>query len=202
MDDGEDEPYTADTPMIISPPRPTVGEERALLSTFNPNWNNNVFAFSSAEVGFLESSPLIGDSATVIIMKPGDALSLLGTYALTIICGSVYLAGVTLSPSRTTHHVFAPRCSPVPALQCLQSNGKTRDPKSFPERLHPFLKTDCAIVALRELCTGVDGLGRVCRTFDGVFEPSRWHRNDIVPDLGVPGVRMVHFSIVYMCASC
>jgi polynucleotide 5'-hydroxyl-kinase GRC3/NOL9 len=195
--DSEDEPYT---PKINSPPRATIEEERGLLSTFEPRWNSNVFSFSSAEIRFLESSSLFGDSTSVIVMTPGDSLSLLGTYALTVIHGSIYLAGVTLTPSETTHHVFSPRCSPVPALHCLQCNKKPRDPTLLPDRLHPFLKADCAILAFRDLRTGVDGLGRVCRTFEDVFEPSRWHRNEVVPDLGLTGVRMVHFSVVSLRA--
>jgi polynucleotide 5'-hydroxyl-kinase GRC3/NOL9 len=199
-DDGEDEANISDTPIAIRPPRAVVVEERPLLSTFELNWNNNAFVLSSAETELLESSTLVGNSTIAIVMTPGETLCLLGTYALIVLHGSVYLAGVTLTPSRTTHHVFASRCSAVPALRCLQTNGKTRDPvtTSLPERLHPFLQADCAIVVLRELRTGVDGLGRVCRTFDGVFEPSRWHRNDIVPDLGLTGIRMVKSSIVPM----
>jgi polynucleotide 5'-hydroxyl-kinase GRC3/NOL9 len=189
--DGDDDKQ--DTPTKISPSRANVEEERPLLSTFEPNWNNNIFGLSSTEIGLLESSTLFGDSAIAIIMTPGETLSLLGTYALTVMYGSVHLAGVTLPPSRTTHHVFASRCSPVPALQRFQPNGKTGDPMptSLPGRFHPFLKTDCAVVALRKLCTGVEGLGRVCRTFDGVFEPSRWYRNDSAPDLSFTGIRMV-----------
>jgi polynucleotide 5'-hydroxyl-kinase GRC3/NOL9 len=196
MDDGEDEPFVQNIPITTSLPRAIVEEERPLLSSFEPNWNNNIFALSPAEISSLESSNLVGDSAIVIILTPGETLSLLGAYALTVMYGSVYLAGVTLHSSQTIHHVFAPRCSPVPALQCFQSNGKTRDPKpvSLPGRVHPFLNADCAVVVLRKLCTGVEGLGRVCRTFEGVFEPSRWHRNDSAPDLGLTGVRMVQFN--------
>lgn len=195
MDHGEDEPCIHDTPTTTGPPKAAV-EERpmsAMLSTFEPRWNSNIFVLSSAETEFLEPSTFVTDLAVALVMMPDDTLSLLGTYALTVIHGSISLAGVTLLPSQRTHSIFAPRCSPIPALRCLQSNAKTLSsiPTTLAERLHLSLKQDCSIVVLRALSTGVDGLGRVCRVFDGVFEPSRWHRNANVPDLGLTGVHMV-----------
>jgi polynucleotide 5'-hydroxyl-kinase GRC3/NOL9 len=202
VDDGEEEPFIPDTPVPMKAPRPTF-EERTPLSTFKPKWNSNIFALSSEEMGFLESSSPIADSAIGIILPLGETLTLLGTYALNVIHGSVSLGGVTLFPSRHTHHVFAPRCSPVLVLQCVQSNGIKSNPiaTSITDRLRPFSMADCAIVVLREFSTGVEGLGRVCRTFDGVFEPSRWHRGDTVPDLGLTGIRMVQTLYNSVCGT-
>jgi polynucleotide 5'-hydroxyl-kinase GRC3/NOL9 len=197
MDDVEDEPYVQG----IQVPVQHV-EEHPLLSTFEPNWNNNIFALSPEEAGLLESSSPVGDTAVVIFLNLGETISLLGTYAMNVMHGYVRFAGVILPPSKTTHNVFAPRCSPVPALQCVQSNEKGSDstPTFIPARLRPSLKAECAVVTLRELRTGVEGLGRVCRIFDGVFEASRWHRNDPSPDLGLTGVRMVEILNNIFCA--
>ncbi|KAJ7890501.1 hypothetical protein B0H14DRAFT_1106969 [Mycena olivaceomarginata] len=39
--------------------------------------------------------------------------------------------------------------------------------------------------------SGVEGLGRICRTFDGVFKPSRWQDIDAGHHLRLPGVHML-----------
>lgn len=182
-----------------APARPsrTIAAEDSLLSTFKPSWDNNIFTLSSTEIELLGLSTRHENPAIVLVMTPGETLCLLGTYTFIVTFGSISLAGVTLTSSSRMHHVFAPRCSPVPVLQCLQPNGKTVDPTStlLPSRLHPFLKSECAVLILQELCTGVEGLGKVCRIFDGIFEPSRWHKNRAVSELGLSGayaVRMVN----------
>lgn len=193
MDVDVDTSFTPDTLVPTRTFRNAVDEPLSLLSTFEPKWDQNAFTLSSAEIQFLESSGVTDESNAMLVLTLGETLSLLGTYALTLVHGSITIAGVMLNPSLKSHHIFAPRSSPVPVIQALQYIGQqaTAIHSSFPEVMHPFLKNDCAILVLQELRTGIQGLGRVCRIFDGVFQPSRWHRNDSALDLGITGAYMV-----------
>ncbi|KAH8115740.1 hypothetical protein DFH11DRAFT_1507371, partial [Phellopilus nigrolimitatus] len=102
-------------------------------------------------------------------------LALLGVYNLTILRGSVSLMGSNLpASSSVTHSIFAPKCSPIPIIEALAFNDPAFSAPStvtnIPERISRVIGPDCTIIFLEDNLTGIDGLGRVCKTFEGIFE--------------------------------
>lgn len=198
LHDSSDEEVDINDPHVLDFPVParlshTVVVENIPLSTFKSRWDENVFTISPAEIRPLGLFTRNESPTIALVMKPSETLCLLGTYTFAVTFGSVSLAGVDLNPSPKIHHVFAPRCSPVPVLQCLQPNERTTD-QTFtllPSKMHPFLKSGYAVIILQDLRTGVERLGQVCRIFNGVFEPSQLRRSKVVPDLGLTGVHVV-----------
>jgi polynucleotide 5'-hydroxyl-kinase GRC3/NOL9 len=68
----------------------------------------------------------------------------------------------------------------------------------LPTRIRNLVHQDSTIIVLQELRTGIEGLGNICQTFEGVFAPSRWQKNETDQQLGVSGIHMVfhHQSIL------
>ncbi|KAI0717546.1 hypothetical protein C8T65DRAFT_707168 [Cerioporus squamosus] len=152
-DDG-DEPVVLDFP--LSAPLEHVPAPSA-LSSFEPALDQNVFRECSVR----------GVKSTVLLLRSGETVALLGTYTLAVLRGTITLAGVQLSAGDTSHPVYAPRSSP---------------------RVADASPNFDAVVMLQELHTGIDGLGRICRTFDACFAPARWHRSLARFDLGLDTV--------------
>ena len=175
---------------LPSYPQPS-GYEPLQLSTFQPTRNLNFFELSSDEL----SAMGIQNEASVLSINQEETLALLGAYALTILRGSVSILGMTLSASKVAYHVFAPRSAPIPILRCVASEMHA-DPNihPFPSRVRD-LQGD-AVVAIQSLDTGVEGLGRVCRVFNGVFEPSRWQLSSA--QVIRPGVSLVCMQFLYV----
>ncbi|KAG1895242.1 uncharacterized protein F5891DRAFT_1059852 [Suillus fuscotomentosus] len=167
-------------------PQPSRSEP-SQLSTFKPTRDINVYELSADEA----STTGLQNETSVLSIDREDTLALLGIFTLTVLKGSVSILGVTLSASKTAHHVFAPRSAPIPILQCASSNVHTDlDIYSLPPRVRQ--NHGGAVVAIRSLDTGVEGLGRVYRVFDGVFEPSRWQRSSA--EVIRPGVNLMTHS--------
>lgn len=164
------------------------------LSTFQPTRDYNLFRLSpdsAARYGLLSSHDR-DSTSSLLALAPGETVCLLGTYTITVLAGSVSLCGSTLSASSVSHRVFAPRSSPIPVIRCVSS-----DPSEFPSELPSSVKQAVpkggSLVWLEGLRTHVEGLGRICRTFDGVFSPSRWQSGDnLIP--GVSGVHLISQS--------
>lgn len=153
---------------LPSYPQPS-GYEPLQLSTFRPTRDLNFFELSSDELNAMG----LQNETSVLSVNQEETLALLGTYALTILRGSVDMLGMTLSASKVAYHVFAPRSAPIPILRCVASGIHTDpDIHPLPSRVRDL--QGGAVVAIQSLDTGVEGLGRVCRVFNGVFEPSRW----------------------------
>lgn len=171
-----------------TPRRSQFDPERVVLSTFRPIQDQNSFSLSSEELG---SVGLSSDAAVILILSPADTLSLLGTYQLTVLRGSVSLLGVTLHPSQT-HQVFACRSSPIPTLEALAERGESSRAESvaIPSRVRPAVRDSDSVVVLQELKSGIEGLGRVVRTFNGIFSPSRYGQTDSIP-LAISGVYLL-----------
>jgi polynucleotide 5'-hydroxyl-kinase GRC3/NOL9 len=55
----------------------------------------------------------------------------------------------------------------------------------LPQRILCALPPACAVIVLRGLHTWVEGLGRVCKTFDGIFRPPKWQADDDPTTLGL-----------------
>ncbi|KAI0352800.1 hypothetical protein OH77DRAFT_1497803 [Trametes cingulata] len=182
----EDESVLLDTPL---PQRALAPDEPKILSTFKPILDRNVYHL-----------PAAGDSAqkcTVLLLRASETLAFLGVYSLTVLRGAVSLAGVTLSASSAAHPVYAPRSSPLPIIQCLPYSASAScpvSPSTLPGDIADAASGFDAIVVLQALNTGVDGLGRICRTFDSFFAPSRWQRDQPRFDFGLDGVYFMPFQ--------
>lgn len=167
--------------------------EPAILSTFVSIPGENLFFLTPEESTSLGLSLYEDESASVISLAPTQTISFLGTYTFVVLRGSVSISGVNLTASPMRHRVFAPRSSPIPVLAHLSgdSSGSHRKKANLSDRLHFLLNQERAIIVLQELRTGVEGLGRICRTFDGFFEPSRWQKSDLQPQFPLRGTHMV-----------
>lgn len=191
-EDGEE----ADEQVILdvqTPARSTLAQDAPqVLSTFQPILDQNVFRLPATD-----HSPR---KRTVLLPKQSETVALLGAYTVAILRGNILLAGVPLTPSSTAHPVFAPRSSPLPIIQCLpqrSSGPNTPTALDLPASVCAAASEADAVVVLQELYTGIEGLGRICRTFDGFFAPSRWHRNQLRFDLGLDNVYFVRFPNKY-----
>ncbi|OSD01689.1 hypothetical protein PYCCODRAFT_1445437 [Trametes coccinea BRFM310] len=184
-DDEADEHVSLDHP---HPQAASSAEAPRVLSTFEPTLDQNVFRLSSLD-------PSSQPKRAVLLLRAPETVALLGVYSLTVLRGAVTLAGVTLKASSTAHPVFAPRSSSLPIIQCLRSTAPREPPlpSDLPANVHGAASGSDAVILLQELHTGIEGLGRVCRTFDGFFAPSRWHRNQLRFDLGLGGVYFLPF---------
>ncbi|KAI0643584.1 hypothetical protein C8Q79DRAFT_142877 [Trametes meyenii] len=179
-EDGDpDEQVPLDNPHSTSDAKKVPDVPRA-LSTFQPVWNENVFHCSDTAQKY-----------TCLLLRTSETVALLGVYSMTVLQGSVSLAGVTLVPSTTAHPVFAPRSSPIPIVECLPRSSSSSSLSTnihLPTQITALSPQFEAIIMLQELHTGIEGLGRICRPFDGFFSPSRWHRNQLRFDLGLDNV--------------
>ncbi|CCM03241.1 uncharacterized protein FIBRA_05366 [Fibroporia radiculosa] len=171
-------------------------ESPILLSTFQPILNQNMFHLTTEETRALCLTHLSSNSnATLLIMVPSETLTLVGVYSLTVIYGSVSLSGAILSASAISYRVFAPRSAPLPVIQCLTSGASTLcgETSAIPPRAHTAAAQSAALIVLQELYTGVEGLERVCRTFDGIFAPTGWRRGE-PSALNLQGAHMASLS--------
>lgn len=179
-------PPTQPTPPINKPGIPEI------LSTFQPILNQNTFILDSHAVSSFNLLP--SDSGgTIIALQPKETICLLGTYTFCVIQGSVTVSGVSIGASSRRFPVFAPRSSPLPVLEGVDGQGAVEGLNNLPQNLLPMIGIPVALVLLQELRTGVEGMGHICRTFDGVFEPSsRWQNSGSTTSLlQIPGVHLV-----------
>jgi polynucleotide 5'-hydroxyl-kinase GRC3/NOL9 len=155
-----------------------------VLSTFQSTLDRNVFFLTSHQVHDLHVLSFSECPGTLLALEPGETLCLLGAYTFCVLQGSVCFCGVNIPASMRTHRVFAPRSSPLPILEGLAGIDKISGLEhKLPGQIRWVIDTHITLVLLQDLRTGVEGLGRVCRTFNGVFEPSRWQKNGV---LGTP----------------
>ncbi|KAJ3503551.1 hypothetical protein NLJ89_g8378 [Agrocybe chaxingu] len=145
-------------------------EETVSASTFRPVLDRNMFFLTEEEA----SDMGLGEKGTLLCLDAEDSLCLLGSCHLTVLHGSIHLFGTTLRPSPRRHAIYAPRSSPLPILTITGESSSDLKVEKLPPRLQRIAQFP-AIVFLQELNTGVEGLGLICRTFEGVFEPSRWY---------------------------
>ena len=129
------------------------------------------------------------ESATAMILPAHSSVTLTGVYQLTVLQGAVMLMGVTLASPDIPHTVFSPKLSPLP---CIESLGNA-DPGSplisrVPDRLRPRIFPEHTVILIRAHLTGIEGLGRVMRTFESTFQPSQSSSSAV--DLGIPGVQV------------
>ena len=149
---------------------------------FFPKLDSNCFRLTSDDLKGLDGSQDVG-SGTLLLLPPGHSLTFVGTASITLLQGAVAVLGMHLRPSLHSHRVFSPRCSPLASIETLdvssvggESNNSNspnwgRLPRQIQNAVNP---SDC-VVLIQPLSSGVEGLGKVCRLFDGVF--------DVAPDL-------------------
>jgi len=127
--------------------------------------------------------------ATAIILPVHSSITLTGVYQLTVLQGAVMLMGVTLTSPDTSHTVFSPKLSPLPCIESL-GNADLASPliSHVPDRLRPWTPPEHTVVLIRALPTGIEGLGRVIRTFEGMFQPLQPSVSTV--DLGIAGVHV------------
>ena len=158
-------------------------------TTFTPKPGQNVFKLDGETIAEITDRPYTKDiqAGTAVGLTPGETISLLGCYGLTVLQGVVNVLGTDLYPSSQQHHVFAPKCSPLPVLTAIDAPGSSTS--YFFEHI-PALKSvssSYVVLLFQPLQTGVEGLGRVCRTFSGVFDFD--HRSEDL--LGIITARIV-----------
>ncbi|KAF9478424.1 hypothetical protein BDN70DRAFT_879948 [Pholiota conissans] len=158
------------------------------LSTFQPIIDQNIFSLNESECNLLGLSI----PTTLVGLGTDDSICLLGTCTLTVLQGSVTLSGTTINPSLTKYPIFAPRSSPLPILRptFISHPQSILNASTLSPRLQPILDFRTVIV-IQENRTSVEGLGRICRTFEGVFEPSRWQKSSAQAPFSIPGVYMI-----------
>ena len=160
-----------------------------VLSTYRPVPEQNFFDLSSEE---LASLGLSSASGKLLVLQLPDRVALLGTYSITVLQGEVRLNGTKLTPSLYAHSVFAPRSSPLPVIECSPSSSPSEQAVvQLSTRFAASASRGPVVIVLQELRTGVEGLGLVCKTFEDVFQPSRWQRNQTNVSLGLDGVHYV-----------
>lgn len=162
-------------------------QSKGPLSTFRPLLNKNMFHLAPEEREMIGLPSL---SATILLLSPADNFSITGTCSMTVFAGSVSLCGVTLSASRTQHAIFAPKSSPVPVVEYTDSPQESISIFPLPDRIRRLCNPMHAVVAIQELQSGVEGLGRVCRTFEGVFD-SPLGQPEFEHDLGVRSITRI-----------
>jgi len=110
---------------------------------------------------------------TAIVLRAGETLSFLGTVGLTLLQGEVTLFGTTLYPSTTQHSIFAPRSYPVATITAGDNSSRyslLSEATWLPKNLEDNVTPNHAILLLQDLDCGIEGLGRVCKTFANVFD--------------------------------
>jgi polynucleotide 5'-hydroxyl-kinase GRC3/NOL9 len=186
--DASEQPLT-DLSQLFSYNRPLLtNEEPQILSTYRPTDGQNIFPLSLDEGSALGLS----GSAIALVLSPSATVSFVGAYRLRVLRGSISLLGTIIQPSRVLHHVFAPRSSPIPVIEAFVAHGESsKSLYDIPAQITSTIDEGDAIIVLQELRTGIEALGRVMRTFEGVF-----HQGDPegVRNIPLRGVRLVWHS--------
>jgi polynucleotide 5'-hydroxyl-kinase GRC3/NOL9 len=189
-DASESEQPVTDLSQLFPYNRPFPIEEPHILSTYRPIHGQNLFRLSLDEGSALGLS----GPAITLVLSPSATVSFVGAYRLRILRGSISLLGTIIPPSRFLHRVFAPRSSPIPVIEALATHGESsKSLYDIPTRIASAIDKGDVIIVLQELRTGIEGLGRVMRTFEGVF-----HHADPVgaSDIPLGGVHFVCFLVL------
>jgi len=166
--------------------QPTDAPVAAVAAPFAAELGVNTFPLTPEECFALIS---VEEPAAAIILPVHSTISFTGVYQLTVLQGAVILMGVTLAASNTSHTVFSPKLSPLP---CIESLGNTDLTSPLTSRLHdrlrPWISPEHAVILIHARHTRIEGLGRVIRTFESMFQPSQ--PSNFTADLEVPGVQV------------
>lgn len=154
----------------------------AKLTTMIPQVNDNIFHLLQTAA---ESFPNRGTfEGTLVKLKPGEVLSIVGSYLLTVIQGVISLTGVRLETSRRPHRVFAPRCSPIPTIYALPLTDRSASDcldnawMQIPATIQKLITPQDSVILLQTLASGIEGLGSVCEPFADVWPHPDEQEND------------------------
>jgi len=174
----------SDFPQFFPHNRSLTNEESEMLSTYRPVHEQNMFRLS------IEEGLVLGLSgpAVVLALSPSATVSFVGAYRLRVLRGSVSLLGTIIRPSHVLHRVFAPRSSPIPVIEAHEARGESSKLFSLPAQIMNTIDDRDVLIVLQELRTGIEGLGCVVRTFEGVFDQASTERT---LDLPLEGVHLV-----------
>ncbi|KAF9265597.1 hypothetical protein L218DRAFT_997541 [Marasmius fiardii PR-910] len=184
MSDDDDEPETTPPP-----------EGPRVISTYHPVPNQNLFTLNIEEITSLGLPTPSSCKAALISLSDGETIGLLGAYSFSVIYGSISLLGATVVASQPFQHhrVFAPRSSPIPVIRALSSSTDSlvaAGTSKFERFRHIFCEGNVVVIIL-ELRTNVEGLGKVCKVFDGVFQPPLSLLSSPLQNLGLHGLHLV-----------
>jgi polynucleotide 5'-hydroxyl-kinase GRC3/NOL9 len=169
-----------------------------VLSTFQPSLDKNTFYLSREELHDMDLPTDTRVSVCLLSLSSTDTLTLLGTYTITVLRGSVHFCGVQLKASKISYPVFAPRCSALPTLRCIsREEDLTEAVVRLPDRIRASIPAKDALVLVGELRTGVEGLGQVCKIFDSIFSRSVNQSSDHGDNLKLAGIHMVGKCVVF-----
>jgi polynucleotide 5'-hydroxyl-kinase GRC3/NOL9 len=172
--------------------RPTVPEAGKTLSTFVPVPDKNVYHLLATDFA---STAISGEKGSIVILEQGESLCILGTCRLTLLKGAITLNGVHLQPSLISHRIFSPRSSPLLMIEGRSGTKYVINTSNLPSRLHRHEQSKSALVFLQELLTGVEGLGRICRTIEGVYESYGRQDHSFSSPFKLYGLYMVRNSV-------
>ncbi|KAF8590302.1 hypothetical protein K439DRAFT_1330498 [Ramaria rubella] len=174
--------------------------------TFVPRLDTNTFQLTKDELRSLQLPPeTIDSSGTLILLPIGESLTFVGTASVTLLHGTINLLGTPLRPSLRCHRVYSPRSSPLASLEAvkLEVSFTEEDFVSFlsprdstgrilPQRVQNAMLDSHSVIIIQPLHTGIKGLGKICPTFDSVFDVNsdiREREADVA--IGVGGFYMV-----------
>jgi len=166
--------------------RPTDVPDVVGAAPFSAELDVNTFRLTPKECFALIS---LEEPATAMVLPVHSSITLTGVYQLTVLQGAVIIMGVTLTASDASYPVFSPRLSPLPRIESL-GNADPSPPliSHVPDRLRSWISREHAVIIIRAHLTGIEGLGRVMRSFEGMFQPSQSSRS--IVDLGISGVQV------------
>jgi polynucleotide 5'-hydroxyl-kinase GRC3/NOL9 len=146
---------------------------------FIPKVDTNCFRLTSDDYKHLDVTNT-AESGTLVLLSPGHSLTFVGATCIILLQGAITVLGTPLRPSLRSHRVFSPRSSPLASIEALEASSTGGEAnclkgKSLPQQILNAVNASDSIVIICPLVSGVEGLGNVCRTFEGVF--------DVVPDV-------------------
>ncbi|KAF8654881.1 hypothetical protein AX16_003342 [Volvariella volvacea WC 439] len=150
------------------PAPPPAATAPIVLSTFRAIEGQNVLTLSSDKIGSLLNTP-VSRPGMLLALAEGESVTFLGNYSLAVLQGSISLLGTPVSHSDRLHDIFAVRSAPLPVLEWASSEGTSHVPKQLPTALRDFIQRPAAILLILELRSGIEGLGKVVKTFDPAF---------------------------------
>lgn len=175
--DSEDE--AEETATRTKPPTPHDFSPETI--PFHPIPNQNVIPLLPSQMTELGLDPVPG---SLFCLRPGEEVAIGGVYRFCVLRGSISMLGTTFQPNQSVHKVCAPRSFPVPFILAQPSPiSQFHLPPSLPT---PATINNLILVVIYVLKTGLQGMGRICGLFEGLFSSSHG-----TYDFGVPGVYMV-----------
>ncbi|PFH47021.1 hypothetical protein AMATHDRAFT_153153 [Amanita thiersii Skay4041] len=156
------------------------------LSTFHPIRGQNLFYVSPNQLSSLKVPQKNG---TILKLSPEETICIAGTYMLTVLQGTISILGTLLTVSPKPHNIYAFKSSPLPVITAVSSES-TLLQGTIPTELGISMPSGI-VVMIQELQTGVEGLGRVCKVFHGVFDFARYEDQEDRQMLNVNGAYLL-----------